>query len=118
MSRTAKERQDIKRWNERLSARAESGQLEPVEDSRTYRGENAPAMEDNDLLAIFQGRPREELHQPAKKTWRIRTTEELDAWAAAGAREEQINTSALVRKAVAEYLVRHHKTAQPARPLQ
>lgn len=71
-------------------------------------------MEEGDLLAIFQGRPREELRQPAKKTWRIRTTEELDAWAAAGAREERINTSALVRKAVAEYLGQHHRTAQPA----
>lgn len=114
MTRTAKERQDIRNWSEQLSAQAESGQLEPIEGSRTYRGENAPAMQDDDLLAIFQGRPREELRQPAKKTWRIRTTEELDAWAAAGAEEEQINTSALVRKAVAEYLGHHHRTAQPA----
>lgn len=114
MSRTVKEQQDIKHWSEQLSARAQSGQLEPIEGSRTYRGENAPAMEDDELLAIFQGRPRAELHQPAKKTWRIRTTEELDAWATAGAEEEQINTSALVRKAVAEYLGRHHSTTQPA----
>ena len=114
MSRTAKEQQEIQDWSEQLSARQEHDQLEPIEGSHVYRGENVSAMSEDDLLAVFQGRPRAELPQPVKKTWRIRTTEELDAWAAAGAREERINTSALVRKAVAEYLGKHHKTSQPA----
>jgi hypothetical protein len=105
---------EIRQWSERLSDKAENGQLEPIEGSRVYRGEAPAPMNEEDLLAVFQGRPREELSRPAKKTWRIRTTEELDAWAAAGAKEESINTSALVRKAVAEYLGRHHRTARPA----
>jgi hypothetical protein len=56
MTRTAKEWQDIRNWSEQLSAQAEGGQLEPIEGSRTYRGENAPAMQDDDLLTIFHGR--------------------------------------------------------------
>ncbi|MFT8538032.1 hypothetical protein [Bifidobacterium aquikefiri] len=113
-SRSAHEQQHIKLWSDRLSQMAEEGKLEPIKGSQAYRGEQAAAISDEDLLAVFQGRPREDEHQTTKKTWRIRTTQELDDWAAAGAREEHINTSALVRKAVAEYLEHHHRTALSA----
>lgn len=112
--RTPKETDEIREWSEDLDRQAEEGQIKPVEGTKVYRGEDAPALTDESLLAIFEGRPREEERQPAKKTWRIRTTEKLDAWTVAGAREENLNTSALIRKAVAEYLGRHHLSAQPA----
>jgi hypothetical protein len=114
MNRTQKEQDEIRDWAADLDRQVELGEIRPVPGAKVYRGEHAEAMTGDDLLAIFEGRPREEERQPAKKTWRVRTTERLDAWAAAGAREEHLNTSALIRKAVAEYLGRHHLSAQPA----
>ncbi|MCI1674610.1 MAG: hypothetical protein LKI34_10400 [Bifidobacterium tibiigranuli] len=114
ITRTQAERDEIRDWSNALADQAEAGMLTPIPGSSVYAEEDAPAMTDNDLLAIFAGRPRQELRQTAKKTWRIRTTEQLDAWATAGAKEEHINMSALIRKAVAEYLGNHHKTAQSA----
>ncbi|MDF7663309.1 hypothetical protein PT282_01250 [Bifidobacterium sp. ESL0763] len=112
--RTEEEQAEIQAWAEDLNRKVENGELKPIPGTRVHRGEDAPALTDDDLLAIFEGRPRQEEHQPAKKTWRVRTTQKLDAWAAAGAHEEHLNTSALIRKAVAEYLTLHHLSAQPA----
>ncbi|KFI45975.1 hypothetical protein GA0061078_1574 [Bifidobacterium bohemicum] len=86
MNRTQKEQDEIRDWAADLNRQVELGEIRPVPGAKVYRGEHAEAMTGDDLLAIFEGRPR----------------------------EEHLNTSALIRKAVAEYLGRHHFSARPA----
>ncbi|RBP97853.1 hypothetical protein CRD60_04510 [Bifidobacterium aemilianum] len=108
-----KDEQDL--LDERMALEAERGEWEPVPGSRpTYRKQSDPALTRADLMAIFEGRPRGETPQPAKKTWRVRTTDLLDEWAEAGAEEEHVGRSALIRKAVQEYLATHHASLFPA----
>ena len=93
---------------EALDRMADAGQFTPIEGTRVYRGYDAGPLTDDDLLSIFAGRPRDELKQPTRKTWQVRTTPALDQWAEAAVKTEGTNLSALIRQATAEYLAHHY----------
>lgn len=65
MNRTDTEKREIEHWSELLSEQAEAGELQPIKGTAAPRDENAPALSDDDLLAIFRGREREEPQRPA-----------------------------------------------------
>ncbi|MCO6558984.1 MAG: hypothetical protein J6575_06160 [Bifidobacterium sp.] len=95
-----------------LDAMAERGEMTPVGPVE-HHDVNTPITED-ELAEIFTGRPRTELKQPAKKTWYTRTTEAMDLWASESAKKEHMSTSALIRRAVYEYLNSRHPDIRPA----
>lgn len=84
---------------EALAARAERGELRTVR--RIYEGDGSPI----DLADIFMatGRPRME-EATARRTWKIRATDDLDDALTERAKRENLPKSALIRKAVAAYL--------------
>lgn len=84
---------------EALAARAERGELRTVR--RIYEGDGRPI----DLADIFMatGRPRME-EATARRTWKIRATDDLDDALTERAKRENLPKSALIRKAVAAYL--------------
>lgn len=84
---------------EALADRAERGQIKVL--GRAYQGDGSRI----DLEDIFMatGRPRAE-EANARRTWKVRATQELDEALEAQAHREDMPKSAVIRKAVAAYL--------------
>ncbi len=84
---------------EALADRAERGEIAVL--GRAYTGDGSRI----DLGDIFvpTGRPRAE-QAYARRTWKVRAPEELDEALEARAHSEDMPKSALIRKAVADYL--------------
>ncbi|WEV41923.1 hypothetical protein OZX57_08305 [Bifidobacterium sp. ESL0682] len=51
--------------------------------------------------------------QLQERTWCVRATSELADWVLAGAADESVRPSVLIREAVGEYLKRHHSNLRP-----
>lgn len=82
-----------------LALRAERGELKRL--PSIYKGDG----QEIDLADIFlaPGRPRGEDNN-ARTTWKTRAPEDLDLALAKRAQEEDLTKSALIRKAVKQYL--------------
>lgn len=61
---------DNKAHAEELDRMADRGELHPVPGTKIHRGYDAEPLTEDDLLDIFQGRPRAVFKQPAAKTWK------------------------------------------------
>lgn len=53
------------------------------------------------------------MRQLQERSWCVRATAELADWVLAGAADEGVRPSALIRAAVEEYLTRHHADVHP-----
>lgn len=53
--------------------------------------------------------------QLQERAWCVRATAELADWVLAGAADEGVRPSVLIRAAVGEYLERHHADIRPTR---
>lgn len=87
-------------------------ELRPIPGTKVIRGMDAPEISDDELQGIFRGRPRAEQRKLAVKNWQIRTTARQADMVSRIAKQESSSTSAVVRRAVDEYLNRHHSQSK------
>lgn len=87
---------------EQLSQAFETGTIEIDPDSVVRRAPEA--LTEEALIDLMVGRPRAE-EAVTTKTWHIRTPEDLHQRVKEQARKEGLPDSALIRKAVRQYLV-------------
>ncbi|WEV67299.1 hypothetical protein OZX72_08720 [Bifidobacterium sp. ESL0769] len=99
--------------DEELDAMAIDGRLSPIAGTQRPRSDNSKALNDDEIMDIFRGRPLAEQPQPAKEPLRILVTAPMKQWLKDSAKAEGLNASALVRMVMKAYLSERHPDIRP-----
>lgn len=99
---TSKNQEDI----DAMIRAADRGELIHHPEAAIRRNPGAPLLTDEQAASLMaQSLEKLEKQRTARRTWRVRVPEDLDDRASRAAKKEGIPKSAIIRKAVARYLL-------------